>query len=395
MVDIHGEVAPGFAKVRDAFAANFEHLGEVGAAFALYQRGRKVVDLWGGLADQESGRAWEEDTLQVVFSTTKGATAACAHLLAQRGLLDYDAPVAEYWPEFKAAGKKDIPVRWVMSHRAGLPVVDATLTPQQVYAWDPIVAALAAQAPVWKPGTTHGYHAVTYGYLLGELIRRVSGKRVGEFLADEIAGPLGVEFYIGLPAAEAARVSTLLTIELGISGEQRASLRDLDLDLLPENIRALAKAFLDPNSLSIRALNLCDPPFDFNDPDFHAAEVPAANGITNARNLARLYAGLIGDVDGVRILDDATIEAARTEQSVGPDAILIKDTRFGLGFMLDQPDVPLLGAGSFGHDGAGGSLGFADPESGIAFGYVMNKMNANINADPRADALIEAVRASL
>ncbi|MEY2473564.1 MAG: hypothetical protein QOK28_2893 [Actinomycetota bacterium] len=395
MTTIDGEVAPGFERVRDAFAENFDQRGEVGAAFALYKGGEKVVDLWGGVADQGTGRPWEQDTLQLVFSTTKGATAASAMLLVERGQLDLDAPVATYWPEFKAAGKENIPVRWLLSHRAGLPTVDASLTPQDLYAWDPIIDALAAQQPYWEPGSKHGYHALTYGYLVGEVIRRITGKSVGAFFADEIAGPLGAEFYIGLPAELEPRVSTLIELKFEIPEDQRESLKNMDLNAFPPEVRDLIAAFLDPNSLSLRALNLCTPSIDFNDPALHAAEVPAGNGICTARGLARFYAGLIGEIDGVRALKPETVDLARTEQSSGPDEILKKITRFGLGFMLDGPDVPYFGDGSFGHDGAGGSMGFADPESGIAFGYVMNKMNGNINADARPQALVEAVRACL
>ncbi|MEY2426750.1 MAG: hypothetical protein QOI61_2322 [Actinomycetota bacterium] len=395
MTDIHGEVAPGFEKVRDAFAANFDERGEVGAAFALYKDGRKVVDLWGGVADQESGRPWEEDTLQMVFSTTKGATAICTHLLAQRGALDYDAPVAQYWPEFKANGKEDITLRSVMSHRAGLPAVDVQLTPEELFAWDPIVEALAAQTPYWEHGAKHGYHAMTYGYLLGEVIRRVSGKTVGRFLADEVTGPLGAEFYIGLPEALEPRVSTLIAMTLGMSSEQRDAFKDIDINSLPEEFRAIAAAFLDPDSLSLKALNITDPELDFNSRGMHAAEIPAANGICTARGAARMYAATIGEVDGVRLLDDATVAAANATQSQGADAILILDTHFGLGFMLSSETVPMLGPTSFGHDGAGGSLAFADPASGVAFAYVMNKMNAQITGDPRSLALTDAVKASL
>ncbi len=395
MTDVHGEVAPGFERVRDAFAGNFAAGLEVGAAFSLYKDGRKVVDLWGGIADQESGRAWAEDTLQLVFSTTKGATAACASLLAQRGELDFDAPVAEYWPEFKANGKEDIPVRWLLSHRAGLPALDVTLTPEQVYAWDPIIDALAAQKPLWEPGAKHGYHAVTYGHLVGEVVRRISGKSIGAFLAENITGPLGAEFYIGLPEAEEHRVSTLIEMNLGPTKEQAEMFKDLDVNTLPPNLRAIAAAFLDPNSLSMRALTLTDPAMDFNSRAMHAAEVPAANGICTARGLARMYAGLIGEVDGVRILSDETIANATVEQSSGPDAVLVKDTRFGLGFFLQSADAPMMGPRSFGHDGAGGSMGFADPDSGVAFAYVMNKMQANLSADPRPVALIDAIKASL
>jgi CubicO group peptidase (beta-lactamase class C family) len=396
MTTIDGECAARFAAVRQAFEDNFEQRGEVGAAFALYHDGEKVVDLWGGVADQERGTPWAEDTMQVTFSTTKGATAACAHLLAQRGELDFDAPAAEYWPEFKAEGKGDIPVRWLLSHRSGLPAVDTSLTPEQLYQWDPIVDALAAQQPYWEPGTKHGYHALTYGYLVGEVIRRVSGKSVGRFLRDEITGPLDADYYIGLPPELEPRVGKLITFTFGPSEEQRAAMGDFDVNSLPEEIRAMAAAFLDPNSLSLKALNLTDPPLDFNASDMHAAEIPAANGIGTARGLARMYASFVGEVDGIRVLNPDTVARARTEQSVGPDAILIRDTRFALGFMIDSADVPFLGPNAFGHDGAGGFLAFADPDANVGFSYVMNKMAASITAaDPRAQALVDAVRASL
>jgi CubicO group peptidase (beta-lactamase class C family) len=334
--------------------------------------------------------------MQVTFSTTKGATAACAHLLAQRGELDYDAPAAEYWPEFKQNGKENIPVRWLLSHRSGLPAVDTPLTPEQAYAWDPIVEALAAQKPFWEPGTKHGYHALTYGYLVGEVIRRISGKSVGRFFRDEIADPLGVDYYIGLPPELEPRVGKLITFSFGPTEEQRAAMGDFDINSLPEEIRAMAAAFLDPDSLSLKALNLTQPGMDFNSAEMHAAEVPAANGTGTARGLARMYASFVGEVDGIRTLNDATIAAARTEQSVGPDAILIRDTRFGMGFMIDSADVPFLGPNSFGHDGAGGFLAFADPDASVGFSYVMNKMAASITAaDPRAQALVAAVRSSL
>jgi CubicO group peptidase (beta-lactamase class C family) len=394
-VNVEGDAAPGYEAVVQAFKENFDQRGEIGAAFALYRHGEKVVDIWGGVADKETGRPWQEDTLAMVFSTTKGATAVCAHLLVQRGLLDLDAPVVEYWPEFKQAGKQDIPVRYLLSHRAGLPTVDARLTPAELFAWDPIVDALAAQAPYWQPGSKHGYHAVTYGYLVGEVIRRITGRSVGEFLAEEVTGPLGAEFYVGLPAVLEPRVSTLETFQLGVTPEQREMLKDLDLSTIPEEFRAIAAAFLDPNSLSVRALNLTEPDLDFNDPAMHAAEIPAANGICTARGAARMYAAMIGEVDGVRILDDATVAAATVTQSQGPDAILVFDSHFGLGFMLPSATVPMLGPSSFGHDGAGGSQAFADPDSGVAFAYVMNKMTAQISGDPRSQALADAVRSCL
>ena len=383
---IHGEVAPGFERVRDAFAANFEKRGEVGAAFSLYHRGKKVVDLWGGVADVETGRPWAEDSIVMVFSSTKGATAICAHLLAQRGELDLDAPVAEYWPEFAAGGKQDIPVRWLLSHQVGLPVFDNPLTPQEFLAWEPPVKALAAQSPVWEPGTTHGYHAGSYGWLVGEVVRRITGKTLGTFFADEVAGPLGLDFWIGLPESEESRVVPMIEIDLQEVGVEEQALTDRRRDLLD--------ASRDPDSLLARPSTTG--PLNPNTRAFRAAELPAGNGIADARSLARMYASLIGDgVDGVRILNEETVTRATAEQSNGRDAVLQIQTRFGLGFELNLPHGHLGQEGAFGHSGAGGSLGFADPKAEIAFGYAMNKMQLVASDDPRTLSLIAAVHESL
>lgn len=386
MTEINGKVAPGFERVKDAFAANFERHGDVGAAFSLYYRGEKVVDLWGGVADEESGRPWAEDSIALVFSSTKGATAICAHLLAQRGELDFDAPVARYWPEFAAAGKQDIPVRWLLSHQVGLPVFDNPLTAEEFLAWEPPVKALAAQRPVWEPGTKHGYHSGTYGWLVGEVVRRISGKSLGTFFADEIAGPLGLDFWIGLPASEEHRVIPIVGIDL-----QDVEVND---QALTENRRKLLEASRDPNSFLNRPSTTT--PLDMNSREFHAAEIPAGNGITDARSLARMYASLIGDgVDGVRLLNDETVERASTVQTAGRDQVLNIPTRFGLGFSLHSANISLGQDGAFGHSGAGGSLGFADPKAGIGFGYVMNKMQLVAGDDPRTLTLIAAVHESL
>jgi CubicO group peptidase (beta-lactamase class C family) len=383
MAQIDGEVEPGFEGVREAFAANFDRYGEVGAACAVHVAGRKVVDLWGGAADAGTGRPYAEDTLQLIFSSTKGPAAVCANLLAQRGDLDVDAPVADYWPEFASAGKADVPVRWLLCHKAGLPVVDADLTLEQVLAWDPIVEALAAQAPIWEPGTAHGYHALTYGWLVGEVVRRVTGKTLGEHFAVEVAEPLGLELWIGLPEAEEHRVAPLIT--MGVPSDPEA--------------RKLYDQFMGPETLTGRAL--LGPSLVFgsegvwNRRDVHAAEVPAANGIGTARSLSRLYAGLIGEVDGVRILSPATVDAARTVQTEGADRVLFFESKFGLGFLCSSPFSPYGGPGGFGHSGAGGSVGFADPEAGVAFAYVMNRMMQNLAGDPRTIGLIDATYAAL
>jgi len=380
---VDGLVEPGFEAVRDAFIRNFAEHDEVGAGFSLHVEGHKVVDIWGGVADPDTGRAYDEQTLQLVFSTTKGATASCVNLLIQRGLIDLDAPVATYWPEFAQAGKESIPVRWLMGHRAGLVTVDKPLSLEEVLAWDPIVDALAVQEPLWEPGTAHGYHAVTFGWLLGELIRRVDGRGLGQFFHDEIAAPLGLEFWIGLPESEEPRVAPLLG---GIAQDPAE---------LSEEARALYEQFMGPESLLGRALTLngAFAQSNWDSREVHAAEIGAANGITNARSLSRMYAGLAGPLEGADaspLYTREQMDAARTTQTSGADKCLFFETTFGLGYMTSSPFSPYGGAGSFGHAGAGGSVGFADPDNQIAVGYVMNKMMQNLSGDPRTRGLIQA-----
>ncbi|MFE0591043.1 serine hydrolase domain-containing protein [Micromonospora echinospora] len=380
---VSGTVAEGYEPVREAFQANFATRSEIGAAVSVYRHGREVVRLWGGTADPDTGRPWREETLQVVYSTTKSVPAACAHLLAQRGQLDLDAPVAGYWPEFAAAGKGDIPVRWLLSHQAGLPVLDRPVPLAAALTWDPVVAALAAQAPAWQPGTAHGYHGLTYGWLVGEVVRRVSGRSLGTYFAEEIAEPLGLDFWIGLPATEAHRVSRLV--------EQPVAPPALTREV-PEALRDVLAAYTDPTSLVVRSTMVTDPPLDLTDPRTWAAEIPAVNGICTASSLARFYAGLIGEVDGVRILDATTLATATREQASGTDRVLMAPTRPALGFGLPLPEQPWWSPTAFGFPGHGGSLGYADPASGVAFGYVMNGLRVSMDPDPRTSSLIEAVR---
>jgi CubicO group peptidase (beta-lactamase class C family) len=385
-VDVNGTVAEGFEPVRDAFVRNFAVLGERGAAVVVYRDGRRVVDLWAGLRDVEGSSApWEHGTAQIVRSATKGVAAAVPLLLNQRGLLDLDAPVGEYWPEFKAAGKERVLVRHVLAHRAGVPVLDRPLTPAQ--ALDPLqgAEAVARQAPAWEPGSEHGYHALTYGWLVDELVRRVTGRGVGKWIADEIAGPLGLDLWIGLPDAEAARVGRVGRLE---TAPNAGGLRTR-----PK--RTVSEAYDDPSSLTRRAFAAITPFPDQNDPAYRAAALPATNGIATADGLARFYASLIGEVDGVpSLFTPQTLTAARTEESAGPDRVLVINTRFGLGHMLHGSASPFLSPGSFGHPGRGGPLGFADPESGIALGYVTNGFRKTVTADPRAQSLVRAVRAA-
>jgi CubicO group peptidase (beta-lactamase class C family) len=399
---VHGDVEEGFGPVADAFRRNFTHHGEVGAACSVYADGRKVVDLWGGVADPRAERPWTEDTLQLVFSCTKGATAACANLLMERGELDPDAPVATYWPEFATAGKESIPVRWLLCHKAGLPDVDRPVTFEGALTWDPVVHALAAQAPMWEPGTAHGYHAVTWGWLVGEVIRRVSGRSVGRFFAEEIAGPLGLSFWIGLPEELQGRVSRLTTRdprdERGGAPVHHRAVTAAAEGPAPAETKAARATYLDEGSLTARALVAPAGALSggvWNRPEVHRAEIPSANGIADARSLARLYAGLVGEVDGVRILGEDQVRLAREPQTSGHDKVLFFETVFGLGFMLTSEYSPYGAPDNFGHAGAGGSLGFGDPVRGLGFGYVMNRMHDRMTRDPRAFGLTRAVYRSI
>ncbi|TVZ98002.1 CubicO group peptidase (beta-lactamase class C family) [Streptomyces sp. BK340] len=385
-VDVNGTVADGFEPVREAFAANFALLGERGAAVAVYRDGRKVVDLWGGTRDVDGTAPWEHGTAQIVRSATKGVAAAALLLLHQRGELDLDAPVGTYWPEYKAAGKERTLVRHLLAHRAGVPVLDRPLTPEEAADPDLGAAAVAAQAPVWEPGTDHGYHAQTYSWLTGELVRRITGRPVGTWVADELAAPAGADLWLGLPEAERARV--------GRVGPVEAPLTSGALKTRPK--RSVSEAYADPDSLTRRAFAAITPLPDENAPAYRAAALPASNGIATANGLARFYGSLIGEVDGgTRLFTPGTVELARAEQSAGPDRILVVGTRFGLGYMLHGSASPLLSAGSFGHPGRGGALAFADPESGVSFGYVTNGFRKSVTADPRAQALVRAVRTAL
>ncbi|WP_063048920.1 serine hydrolase domain-containing protein [Nocardia arthritidis] len=381
---VEGTVAAGYQAVREAFAANFTGHGEVGAAVCVYRDGQPVVDLWGGSADPGAGRPWQRDTLQLVYSATKGVVATIAHLLAQRGELDLDAPVARYWPEFAAGGKAGIPVRWLLTHRAGVAALDKPVPLDDALAWTPMVEALAAQAPNWQPGTAFGYHGRTYGWLIGEVIRRVSGRTPGRFLAEEIAGPLDIDFFIGLPPAAQHRVSRLVFAPA-------PDLSEVPEENVPESLRPLLAAMRDPQALVNRAFQITDPAdIDFDSPAVQAAELPASNGIGTARGLARLYAALVGEVNGRRLLTDETVAAATREQVAGTDRVLMLPGRYASGYMLPTPELPLGGGASFGHPGRGGSLAFADPDRRLAFAYVTNHIVEGA-LDLRARNLVDAL----
>jgi CubicO group peptidase (beta-lactamase class C family) len=382
---IEGTCDPKFNRVKDAFAENFEQRGEVGAAAAVTIDGKPVVDIWAGHADKAKRRPWTRDTLVNVYSTTKGVTAIIAHRLAGEGKLDIDAPVARYWPEFAQAGKEKMPVRYLLGHRAGLAAIKKPLQPEALFDWSQMCDALAEQEPWWQPGTAHGYHALTFGWLVGEVIRRVSGKTPGAYLRDELAGPLGLDMHIGLDAKHDARTADMIPSPPPAPGEP-----NLFADIAKNPDTVTAKAFMNPPIMSKPGL--------VNTREWRAAEIPAANGHFTARSLAKLYGAIArgGELDGVKVMAANEIPRCSEEQSKGSDAVLILSTRFSLGFMMSQPGASLgPSPKAFGHPGAGGSLGMADPEMKIGFGYTMNKMRTSILIDPRATALIDALYASL
>ncbi|GAA2619760.1 serine hydrolase domain-containing protein [Streptomyces axinellae] len=419
---VQGTVADGYEAVRDAFTRNFEERGERGAALTVHRHGRTVVDLWGGITDpaDPGSTRWTADTAVIIRSATKGLAAAVPHLLHQRGQLDLDAPVGTYWPQFKAAGKERVLVRHLLAHRAGLPAPQTPLTPEQALDGVTGPRMLAAQAPAWQPGTAHGYHAHTYGWLLSELVGRASGGRsLGRWFAEEIAGPLGLDLWIGLPAHLAGTGADGSGGDGSGAARRVARVAELTapepapgaLRLRPK--RAVTDAYADPRSLTRRAFDALTPRPDENDPAYRAAELPAANGIGTARSLSAFYAALIGDAPAAapgtapgaggaagtgrhprarRLFTAATLAQARSEESGGPDRVLVVNTRFGLGYMLHGSACPLLGPGSFGHPGRGGSLGFADPESGTSFGYVTNTLHRSVTSDPRTQALVRTLR---
>ena len=382
-IEVLGSIDPRFAPVRDVFIENFTRFGEVGAALSVVIAGKPVIDIWAGHADSERTRPWQHDTLVNVFSTTKGLTAMCALRLLDQGKLDVEAPVAKYWPEFAQAGKGDLPVRHLLSHAAGMAAVRRPLQPADLFDWDVMTAALAEMEPWWEPGSKHGYHALTFGWLVGEVVRRISGKSVGAFFRDEIAAPLDVDAHIGLSAEHDARVAPLIPAPID------PAQMDLLADILKDPDSLLAKAFTNPPIMPEAA----------NMEMWRRAEIPAANGHTNARALARLYGALAGGgrSEGYTLLTSVTTQRAAQTQTGGRDAILPMHTSFGLGFMLATASEcfgpnPRM----FGHNGMGGSIGLADLDAQLGFGYVMNEMHSGYwIIDPRPKALSDALYACL
>ena len=373
---------PAFKTVRDAFAQNFADGLELGASLSVSVAGQNVVDLWGGYHDAARTRAWERDSLVCVFSCTKGVVAVATMWAVARGLVDLDAPVASYWPEFAAEGKSTLPVRWLLTHEAGLPAIGHRMAPGSLSDWDAMTTALAAQAPWWEPGTAHGYHGVTYGHLVGEVLRRATGRDCGELIRAELASPLGVDLCMPLPAPFDARTA------------------DLVVELSPEGTffdRWNPKSSLGPKAFG-------NPP-DCNDPAhctsdlFRRAEIPAANLHTDARSLDRLYAVLAagGRLDGLDLAPASLVDEFATVQVRGDDLVMELPTAFALGFEHTIPEWPFgPGARTYGHNGSGGSLGIVDPEAGVSLGYAMNRLWWGPDrTDPRWPPIFAAAYAAL
>jgi CubicO group peptidase (beta-lactamase class C family) len=395
-MSIEGTCVPAFAEVQAEFERNFRERGEVGASVCVLLNDEPVVDLWGGVAERETGRAWMRDTIGLVWSCTKGAIALCAHVLVSRGQLDIDLPVAHYWPEFAQAGKGDITVRLLLNHQAGLPIVREPLRAGGLYDWDYMVERLAAEAPFWPPGTRQGYHAATFGHLVGEVVRRITGQGVGDFFRQEIAAPLGLDFHLGLPEDEESRVAPTLRADRIPAGE------------VPW--RFLSEAARDPQSMQTLIVTNTGRNPGARDHDTrlaHASVLPSQGAITNARGLAGLYAPLAlgGEYRGVRLVDAPTLaQMSAVSSASAVDAVLLVGMRFGLGFMKSADnrrsapaarDSLILSEEAFGHAGMGGSLGFADPRARMSFGYMMNKQGRGVLLNERGQSLVDATYRAL
>jgi len=394
---IEGTCDTRFASVREQFERNFAERGEIGASVCVTVDGETVADLYGGTADPATGRAWDARTIGNVWSATKGATALCAHILAARGQLDGNAPVTDYWPEFGKNGKEAVLVRHLLSHQAGVPAVRDPLPAGCFYDWQLMVDSLAAEQPFWRPGTRAGYHALTFGFLVGEVVRRISGRSLGRFFADEVAGPLGLEFWLGLPAEHEPRVAPTIPADPPAPGDPVPSL--------------YVAALSDP--ASVQGLMLVNSggymmvPGESDSRAAHAAEMGAVGGITNARGLAGMYRPLAlgGAADGVTLVGPEQLyRMGAVAAATSVDAVLLVPTRWTMGYVkgTDNRYLPLadregvlIAEEAFGHPGMGGSFGFADPRARMSFGYTMNRQGSGLGVNARGQSLVDAVYQSL
>ena len=390
--DVHGHVAERFARVGERFSNHFETAGEVGASLCIWYQGEQVVDLWGGRRAEERNSAdWDAETLVNVFSVTKGLVATVCLWLEDQGMLDLNAPIAEVWPEFTARDKGKVTWSQVLNHTSGVVAIDEPISLKDLEAWTPVERALEVQAPLWEPGTAQGYHAVTFGLILRAAVQRLTGRSVGDLLASEIAGPLGADVYVGLPEALDGRVATLVPPR-GL-GAVKAIAKPLLKGGSMES-QFVRNVFLRPNSPGARAVR--NPRVlggkklaNYNLPRVRRMQLPWANGHATARGLARVYQALVqgGELDGSKILSPATCRRPAKFQTWSElDLTMRKPMGFSQGFLKEQPTLFSPSPGWFGHTGTGGSLGYADPDEGIAFAYVMNKLRPQVRS-PTALAL--------
>lgn len=391
-MEINGNCEAAFAEVREEFERNFAERGELGASLCVYVDGERVVDLWGGVADRDSGRPWQEDTIGVVMSATKGASALCAHMLADRGLLGLDDPVSRHWPEFGRRGKEEITLRQVLTHQSGVCHVSPPVPADGFYDWDLMMGLIEDSEPFWEPGTRTGYHPFTPGFIVGELVRRKTGESLGSFFAREVAAPLDLDFWIGLPEEHEPRVATgeMWDLEGG--------------DPLPPSVQA---AIADPTCLQATVGGNDGGWFQetWDTRAAHAAELPSAGGVANGRGLAGMYLPLSlgGAVDGTRLLGAEAVAGLRLVRSATDvDAYLLSRSAYSLGFskswdnrQIGGNNSVIIGEDAFGAPGGGGHMGFCDPNHRLAFGYTMNKMGLGIGLNPRGQSLIDATYRAL
>src|SRR5947208_4753069 len=400
--EITGYCDPRFKAVAEEFERNFRERGEVGASVCVKVAGETFVDLWGGSADPSSNKTWVEDTITHVWSCTKGATSLCAHMLIERGLLDLEAPVVRYWPEFGQAGKEPIQVKMLLNHQSGLAAISEPVPPGGLYDWEFMVKALEKQEPFWKPGSMHGYHGFTFGWLIGEIVRRVSGKSLGTFFREEVVEPLGLDFWMGLPETHENRVAPIIPADPpDPSGPVSPMMMAIAMD--QTSLQAILMfntgGYMLPGPYGV---------FGFNTRDAHATELGHVGTLTNARGLAGMYAPLAngGSLNSVSLVSRDTVARMGAVSSASSlDASILLPTRFTLGYtksvdnrrvpMATEDDSLIYSEDAFGHAGFGGALGFADPVANMSFGYAMNRMGQGIGLNARGQSLVDATYLSL
>ena len=390
-INVEGLCKPDYQSIKEAFVANFDSHAEVGASLAVNIAGETVVDLWGGHCDEAQKKPWTENTISIIFSCTKAATALTAHLLIDRGELELDAPVAKYWPEYAKNGKENTTVRMMLNHSSAVPAFRETLDAGAYYNWEYMTKRLEEEAPFWVPGERNGYHMVSFGWTVGELVRRVSGQSLGDFFKQEIADPLGLDYWISLPESEFERVAPIIQFLPGP-------------DTPPTDFTTALMN--DPKSISHLSF-FNSGGWDINSTETMVAEIGGAAALSNARGMVGMYVPLANDghANGKQLLSTSAIQRmAEVSMATGCDATLLMPTRFGLGFMRSmdnrhrpqgQMESVVLGRGAFGHVGAGGSLGFADPDCHLAFAYTMNKMGSGLMLNERGQNLVDATYKAL